>query len=433
MQLTSINVSILSPEILMIAQQNLETLTRFSIRSNRLRKDQDAQGLWCRQLFMVLEMAPNLTDFAIGPAILLDSPKTVFSKICTRLKRLEMDRLKVADRSLYADDVPTEAHELEPFPELESLTLIWNDFPPRSQLELIRKSPKLKSLVWRRGTQLLAQSWLSGTLNVPSELCRLDIGNSHLEDDDMARILSLIPRLVALNARSTPFGARSARQLLGNQGPQMIELDLMDCNQLSSAVIQRFLTNMPNLKKFSATRLEASDITQPFMKVGGEEKNASGTTSFSSSSSSLSCYPKPTIPWTCLGLEELELAIIGVHRIENPSPKEACLLIYEQLSQMRQLRVLNIRENVSASRDVDYLLDWTLGNGLRKLSTLKHLESLNIQGIRAKLGMEEIEWMAREWTELTEVKGKLNRNAGVDNKPLERELKRLRPDIVKLE
>ncbi|KAF9344719.1 hypothetical protein BGX34_005399 [Mortierella sp. NVP85] len=413
MQLTSIHVSILSPEILMIIQQNVETLTSFSCRSNRLRKDLEAQSLWCRQLFFALELVPRLTELAIGPAILLDSPKTVFSKICTHLKKLELDRLKVADRTLYADSIPTEAHELEPFPELEELTLIWNDFPPPCQLELVRKSPKLKSLIWRRGSQLLTQSWLSGTLPVPSDLARLDIGHSHLEDDTMARVLALLPNLVALNARSTPFGARCALQLLENQGPKMIELDLMDCDSLSSTVIQRFLTGMPNLRKFGAARLEASDITTPFMK--------SNTTASSPSS------------WVCLDLEELELAIIGVHRIENPAPREACFIIYEQLAQLARLRVLVLRENVSASREEDFRLDWTLRNGLKNLHTLKRLSSLDIQGLHAKVGMEEIEWMAQEWPQLSELKGKLNNKPGVDNKPLERELKRLRPDIVKLE
>ncbi|KAF9347265.1 hypothetical protein BGX26_001242 [Mortierella sp. AD094] len=385
MQLTSIHCSILSPEILVIAQQNIDTLTSFSCRSNRLRKDQEAQGLWCRQLYFILEMVPNLTEFALGPVIMLDPPNQEFNKICRNLKSLELDRVKVSVPTLYADSVPQESVLMDPFPSLESLTLVWNDFPPQCQIELIRKSPNLKSLIWRRGTKLLAESWLSGSLAVPHQLSSLDIGNSHLEDQDMARLLSLIPNLVALNARSTPFSSHSLTLLMNNQGPNMQELELMDCADLNSDQVFTILTSMSNLKKFSASMLSASDFGSD-----STGPNICGDTDLARYASS----------------------------------------IYEQLGKLTQLRALVLKEITSDYQEHCPLLDLTLEKGLANLACLKQLRELHIRGLSAKMGIAELEWMAKEWTGLEVIKGPLSCVTGVDNKPLIRKLKELLPVAI---
>ncbi|KAF9114812.1 hypothetical protein BGX27_009760 [Mortierella sp. AM989] len=425
MQLTHIHVSILSPEILIITQQNTDTLTSFSCRSNRLRKDQEAQGLWCRQLFFILEMVPNLTEFALGPVILLDPPNQEFNKICKNLKTLELDRIKVSLPSLYSDSVTAEAESviMESFPRLESLALIWNDFPPQCQLELIRKSPNLKSLIWRRGTKLLAESWLSGTLAVPQELSMLDIGNSHLEDEDMGRLLALIPSLTALNARSTPFSSNSLAQLVNNQGPDMVELELMECTSLTSEQIQTILTSMPKLKRFSASLLEASDFFISNGNTGLEAVDGLGSSVAQGASAG---------PWVCLGLEELEISIIGPEVCEETDLARYASAVYDQLGKLRQLRVLSLKEITSDYRDHGPLLDLTLENGLGFLSSLKYLRELNIRGISAKMDKAEVEWIAREWTRLIAIKGPLNSVPGVNAKDLNHQLKRLLPAAVVL-
>ncbi|KAG0277243.1 hypothetical protein BGZ96_002944 [Linnemannia gamsii] len=431
--LTSIRVSLLSPEILMIAQQNTDTLTSFSCRSNRLRRgeaDQEAQALWYRQLFMILDMVPHLTDLAIGPAVLIDPPTTVFSKVARSLKTLELDRVKVADRSWYDESIQSSQtmSTLEDFPKLETLIMVWNDLPPICQLELIRKSPKLKSLTWKRGTQLLVQSWLSSALPPPDSLTNLDVSHSHIDDGDMAQILTMVPRLTSLNVRSSPFGPQSCVQLLERHAPNITMLDVSDCPQVTSAMTIAFLSSMPSLLRFSSSRVDASNIAKPFLH--------------SLLRGSLSSLPVPSHgelpqsledrPWACLGLVELEISIVGLCSSEDSVPAQTRSLVYEQLSRLAKLEVLCLGEESDSSLHFgNERLDMTLAHGLDKLSSLKKLRSLNIRHLKAQMGDEEVDWLAHAWSKLEVIRGKLNCDTGTSEaRALARRLKSKRPDIL---
>ncbi|KAG0366580.1 hypothetical protein BGZ54_005162 [Gamsiella multidivaricata] len=426
-QLTNISVSILSPEILMITHHCIDTLASFSCRSNRLRKDHQTQSLWCRQLFSILEMASALTELAIGPLILLDSPNDVFAKVCKNLKRLELDRVKVADRDLYDESIAVEAVSFKPFPALETLILIWNDFPPQCQLELIRKSPNLKSVTWRRGTQQLAQSWLSGTLAMPIFLTSLDIGHSYINDESIARILAMAPNLVTLNARSTPFAAKSGQYLLENQGPKMVELDVMDCVDLSAGIVQVMLTSMSKLKKFCAPRVNAADVAfflKRSLSAGwSPEEIPVQVETDKSSPAPGSSVVQPRVPtgsWTCLDMEELELTIDGSGGFEDQDFAEVRSLVFEQLGRLTRLQVLVLSEKVQEGDEEKRLLNFTLQCGLSKLSGLKRLTELDICSLQVNIGREEVEWMKKEWPRLIDAKGKLKCKVDIEDKFLRR-------------
>ncbi|KAF9898222.1 hypothetical protein BX616_004326 [Lobosporangium transversale] len=407
MLLTSISVSILSPEILMITQHNIETLTSFSCRSNRMRKDQEAQDLWCRHLFHILGMAPHLAELALGPVTLLDPPKNLFNKVCKTVKRLELDRIKVTDRSLYSDSVDPEDISMSTFVSLEALILIWNDFPPQCQLELVRKAPKLKSINWRRGTKLLTESWLSGSLAVPVSLNRLDIGNSHIEDADMARVIAMLPTLEALGARSTPFGTQSALQLIADQRDKMLELDLMDCKDLGSKMIQRMLASMPRLKIFRAANVEAIDIARSFYAT----KTGAILTS-----------------WACLSIEELELVIADLCHSQNAWHEEMQSLVFQQLSMLGRIRVLALRASPVLSAEDNHLLELTLESGLRWLASLKRLYELDLGNMPIRMSSEEVMWMVKECPQLRTLSGNVI-SAVRKSSQLKQELKILRPEI----
>ncbi|KAG0268666.1 hypothetical protein BGZ95_002384 [Linnemannia exigua] len=417
LRLTSIRVSLLSPEILMITQQNIDTLTSFTCRSNRLRKgeaDQEAQGLWYRQLFTILEMVPQLTDLSIGPAVLIDPPTVVFSKVARSLKSLELDRVKVADRSWYDDTIQSSQalSTLDQFPELETLVMVWNDLPPPCQLELIRKSPKLKSLAWKRSTKFLFEAWLSSTLPPPAFLSTLDVAHSHIGDEDMARILAMAPRLTSLNVRSTPFGPQSYAQLLENHAPKIVMLDVADCPQVSSEMVMTLLSSLPALLRFSASRVLAEDIARLVLHT-------------------MSRGLTPSQSWVCRDLMELEISIVGLHSCENPTPAQARCLILERLSELKRLEVLCLGEDVSTLGPEEEWLDLTLAHDLDKLSSLTMLKTLNIRNLKAKMGKDEIDWMARTWGKLEVVRGKLNGDLKAsDARALARQLRSVRPDIV---
>ncbi|KAG9319065.1 hypothetical protein KVV02_002405 [Mortierella alpina] len=467
----------LTPEILMVAQQSVDTLVTFSCRANRLRKDLQAQSLWYRQLFLILEMAPQLQHLSIGPAVLLDSPMEIFgATFFQTLNSLELDRIKIADPRWYAADaagaepdpdsesarlmsaLKTTAIELQTFPQLETLILIWNDLPPQCQLELIRKSPNLRSLTWRRCTKLLADSWLSSSLPIPAKLTRLDIAHSHIGDEDMERLLAMMPDLTALNVRSKPFGLQSCLRLLQNQArrspeAEMVELDLVDCSELSSAMIQKLMSSLPKLKVFGASKLEASDVVNAFLSSTATRPVSSSSSSSSSETMVLHATTAqglladlgagvisagafiraPSEPWACLNLESLELSIVGFYRCDNPGPALARDLVYEQLAQLVNLRVLILGENAgSVQPPTHYMLDWTLSNGLDKLARLRRLQELDIRGLRAKMGLVEVKWMAHSWQNLQKLTGVLCYDANTNElKALEREFKKLHPNVVR--
>lgn len=417
----------------MITQQNADTLTSFSCRSNRLRRgeaDQEAQALWYRQLFMVLEMVPHLTELAIGPAVLIDPPTTVFSKVAHSLKRLELDRVKVADRSWY--DESTQSAQalstLEPFPKLETLHMVWNDLPPLCQLELIRKAPKLKALTWKRGTQLLVQAWLSSALPPPASLTTLDVAHSHIEDGDMAQILTMVSSLRSLNAKSSPFGPQSCAQLLEHHALNITTLDVSDCPQVTSTMVMTLLSSMPSLLRFSANRVDAGDIAKPFLHtLLGETSSSLAVQSHRQPSQSLEDRP-----WACLDLVELDISIIGLCSSENSSPAQTRFLIYEQLSRLQRLEVLCLGEgDGSTLRPGNEWLDMTLAHDLDKLSSLKRLRELDIRNLKAKMGDAEVDWMAQEWSRLEVVRGNLNCGLGrSEARAIVKRLKCKRPNVV---
>ena len=416
----------------MITQQNADTLTSFSCRSNRLRRgeaDQEAQALWHRQLFMVLEMVPHLTDLAIGPAVLIDPPTTVFSKVARSLKRLELDRVKVADRSWY--DESTQSAQafsaLEPFPNLETLVMVWNDLPPLCQLELIRKAPKLKTLTWKRGTQLLVQAWLSSAIPPPASLTTLDVAHSHIEDGDMAQVLTMVPSLTSLNVKSTLFGPQSCAQLLEHHAPNMTMLEVSDCPQVTSTMVVTLLSSMPSLLRFSSNRVDAGDIARPFLHTLLGETSSLAVPSHRQPSQTLEDRP-----WACLGLVELDISIVGLCSSENPSPAQTRSLIYEQLSRLKSLEVLCLGEgDGSTLRPGNEWFDMTLTHDLDKLSSLRRLRILDIRNLKAKIGEAEVDWMAHEWSRLKVVRGNLNCDLGSSEaRALVTRLKCKRPDVV---
>jgi hypothetical protein len=381
---------------------------------------------------MILDMVPHLTNLAIGPAVLMDPPTTVFSKVARSLKTLELDRVKVADRSWYDDSIQSSEalSTLEEFPKLEALVMVWNDLPPNCQLELIRKAPKLKSLTWKRGTQLLVQSWLSSALPPPDSLTTLDVAHSHIEDGAMARILTMIPHLTSLNVKSSPFGPQSCIQLLERHAPNIAMLDVSDCPQVTSAMTIAFLSSMPSLLRFSSSRVDAGNIAKPFLHtLLGEAPSSLLVPSDGELPRSLEDRP-----WVCHGLVELEISIVGLCASENLIPTQTRCLVYEQLSRLERLEVLCLgeeNENDSPLRPGNERLDLTLAHDLDKLSSLKRLRSLNIRNLKALMGDEEVDWLAHTWSRLEVIRGKLNCDLGTSEaRSLARRLKSKRPDIL---
>ncbi|KAG0298212.1 hypothetical protein BGZ98_000292 [Dissophora globulifera] len=484
----------LSSDILMIVQQSISTLVRFRCRSNRLeKKGGQSQALLYRQLFSILEMAPALKELAFGPVVLLDPIEDMLAKVSGRLERLEMNRVKHAaqvlpsvpiltpienrvvamtaataattllqeldkqeQKQLLQEEQQREVLMLESFPKLKSLSLIWNDFPDDFQLNLICRSPKLESITWRRNTQVLTHAWLHQTLPVPENLTYLDIGHSHMDDDKIAQLLSMLPQLTGLCVRSTPFGDMSSMQLITHQAGQLEELDIVDCEQIHGGWIDYMLTVMPKLRLFAATELKAKHMIQsswldpiPYAEAPKGLRNLTAelmaTTTMATTATAVSnpgssaiamlgpeCNQIQPRQWVCFGLESLELTITELNLSGDVLTSEKALVtFYNQLALLTQLQVLTLCENIQPYEGKLFMIDLRLEHGLAKLAGLKRLRKLNITGLRAAMDEEEVKWMAREWPALEEVCGRLCHCLDDDKlATLEGTLTRLRPDIV---
>ncbi|KAI8345567.1 hypothetical protein B0O80DRAFT_472674, partial [Mortierella sp. GBAus27b] len=120
-------------------------------------------------------------------------------------------------------------------------------------------------------------------------------------------------------------------------------------------------------------------------------------------------------PWVCHGLKKFEVLIAMAIARQSTSTlripytkdeKRQCHQVFERLSQLRQLKVLNmlcpylLRDLFGSSA----ILPLELRMGLGRLSTLTDLEWIGYQGSQ-RMRMVDMEWMLQHWTKLRKITG----------------------------
>ncbi|KAG0320133.1 hypothetical protein BGZ97_000635, partial [Linnemannia gamsii] len=128
---------------------------------------------------------------------------------------------------------------------------------------ILEHAPRLEHLSWRGGydfefpTQSFTSALESGKL---SRLESLELRGSHLEDSEIAQILSRMNRLVKLVAPRTKLGPLAMKQLFQHY-ETVRELDISGCENVRSWMIQMFLCKFASLEVFMADMLSLQDIT----------------------------------------------------------------------------------------------------------------------------------------------------------------------------
>jgi hypothetical protein len=115
-------------------------------------------------------------------------------------------------------------------------------------------------------------------------------------------------------------------------------------------------------------------------------------------------------PWVCHRLKKFEVLISMDLTKQKPrraeytkDEKRKCHQVFERLSQLRQLKVLDMSGN-RCIYTTSITLPLELRMGLGHLSTLRNLELIGYQG-RQRMRMVDVEWMLQHWTKFRMIAG----------------------------
>ncbi|KAI8345571.1 hypothetical protein B0O80DRAFT_472684 [Mortierella sp. GBAus27b] len=150
----------------------------------------------------------------------------------------------------------------------------------------------------------------------------------------------------------------------------------------ASKRIREVLESCPSLEHFSATAISGRDI------IGSK-------------------------PWVCHRLQKFEVLICmeltkqyTTRVVYTKDEKIRCHQVFERLSQLRHLKVLNMSnpylERFLAVTPVTLPLELRMGLG--RLSTLRDLESIGYQGSQ-RMRVVDVEWMLKHWSKLRTISG----------------------------
>ena len=242
----------------------------------------------------------------------------------------------------------------------------------------------------------------------------LQLRISGLQDKDIASILRAIGPLRVLNLSATEFGASSTQALLetevfGLDGKtqkkhvgRLEKLLVGGCNNLTGAMVQRFLCELPHLKEIQAKVLTDQDLEND------------------------------TRPWVCQDLRVFHLGIAlavrpqenvdggenGVSKDEGKTSHPRVFPFMERLSALTRLESLHITATrsgqdktegeffLSSSQDRDQRFELQklhISEGLEQLKTLRRLVQVRMEYTGQKMTMAEATWMVEHWPRLESV------------------------------
>ncbi|KAI1320976.1 hypothetical protein EDD11_009299 [Mortierella claussenii] len=286
------------------------------------------------------------------------------------------------------------------FNKVQSLSLVNSMMKLSDQVLLLAQCPSLEHLTWIRTAhaipvESLATLWMANHGRHPG-LKSIDCSDGVTSDDNLAILLERIPNLEILIARYSFLGPACLKIMLLNRQCQIHTLDIADCKNVSPAMVHSILVSFPTLKSLTADRIRAMDLVE----------NLPSTLSSSSSSSSyVRSNHQGSEQWVCQSLEELRVVFVGPSLL---TPYETQHVVYNQLAKLRQLRVLSVGRNASATYSGKSVLDLSLTNGLAQLASLTELKEFDFCQMDHKLGMEEFKFMLRAWRKLEAMHGHLN-------------------------
>ncbi|KAF9362004.1 hypothetical protein BGX34_006784 [Mortierella sp. NVP85] len=265
------------------------------------------------------------------------------------------------------------------FPSLRKLRLdnTQHNLPISHQLQIIRKCPALRDLIWLNRRFGSYHSYpLDDVCELFKTYCpsveRLDIGENMLEDNHLAQILESCRRIKYFFVLPSRFG-ELAFGSLAKHYEHVQDLQLSGSN-LTSKMAQTIMTNCPNLVRFWGVTLEAKDI------LGIPDEDATGD-------------QQGPREWVCTKVYLLSIFICGLETKSLDWHQR----VFQQLARLDKLLFLVIGPGSSFRGQSGDGLDFRLEAGLNYLGSLKQLAVLDARGLVLPLDTKEAKWITETW------------------------------------
>ncbi|KAI8349990.1 hypothetical protein B0O80DRAFT_531434 [Mortierella sp. GBAus27b] len=266
--------------------------------------------------------------------------------------------------------------------------------PAELQLEMLRRSPQLKSLVWFLTYDYDISKFPEIITTHCPHLESLVLRNA-FTSVDIGSILDSCHRLSKLVLSDIEFDDR-AQWSLSRHYSYLVHLDLACCGTVTSLMVQQVMVSCPRLDTFHALRLDARDILGvPTMDTSG----ASGSIGDQQDANQV-LHPQD---WVCTSLRELSIYICGL----GGKPVEWHRDVLRQLSRLTKLEDLRIGGWIGPviPRDGLYL---KLTSGLGVLSSLRRIQILKFERLWQEMEEDDVRWMVEAWPRLSCVSGILS-------------------------
>ncbi|KAG0100334.1 hypothetical protein BGZ93_002203 [Podila epicladia] len=332
----------------------------------------------------------------------------LWRKTCHHLETFDINGHSVLDPGMFRDvqgqdeEVDTKENSIQHL-RLSNFSSVH----PQEILEAwIVPCRKLKTLVWNMDLSHIPTEW--ETEPVPDhwpQIKSIEITTERsrkIKDKQLAAILSRARRrraendpggLVKLDVRGTGCGELSWQVLrtsisavqptpVVSHFQALTELNVTNCMDVSSPMVQEVLSSCPALKSIAANSIHVLDI-------------AAGD------------------PWVCLGLQSWSVFIDisfnngGMEMISVKKDKLNDLqpLVYKHLANLTELQTLNLdykpplpRQSNQSSATQLPTLDWQLKRGLDALSSLTKLREVHfLQRNRMGMTTSSAKWMIENW------------------------------------
>ncbi|GJJ74891.1 hypothetical protein EMPS_07249 [Entomortierella parvispora] len=270
-------------------------------------------------------------------------------------------------------------------------------------VNLTRQCPQLEHLSLINGWGFYPSSKFASVLaQLCPQLSRLEFREQalDLQDEFFVSLCRHFPRLQWLHAGRTGF-SQSALESVGTYCRSIVRLNLDGTRGIQSPTLDGVLRSCPSL-----TELHAQGVV-----LNGRDLSKSSQ-------------------WACTGLETLVLDIeiyvaLPSAGSEDNDPAESVKTVrsrvYSQLAALTRLQRLGLGGGHRVGGR-DSGVDLTLESGLRALTTLQCLESIDLRRLVQHLEQDDVEWMIQNWPRLEKVEvkdGIKNPRLGRHNKAIQ--------------
>ncbi|KAF9190466.1 hypothetical protein BGZ51_006882 [Haplosporangium sp. Z 767] len=250
-----------------------------------------------------------------------------------------------------------------------------------NQLEWIGICKELESLRWVHRTQqsrfaMVVSNFADMALDGKwPKLHSLQVPFADIQDRDLANILKSMSNVRVLDATRSRLGPLSFQEIRLHFNT-IQKLELSKCPSLTSTMLWEILQSCSQLRTLAGRTVVCTwDVVE-------SEK----------------------CPWACTRLRELQIDFEFEQSGENQGYDRAMMNIFERLSALTMLEILDLSSVVRSNKHIQLLLS----KGLGQLSSLRRLRLLRINGTKQYMSMEEIQWMKAHWRNLEALEGYMN-------------------------